>query len=81
MIIKVTQDHIDHGHKGECCGCPIALAAMDAGLVNVVVGSIRLVYNDFQYETCLPEAARRFISEFDRVGRGGVAPFEFEIDI
>lgn len=34
--VKLTQRHIDHGKRGDCSYCPIALAIADAVLFSVV---------------------------------------------
>jgi len=71
--VKVTQDHIDRGRKGECRLCPIALALSEKGYQDVVVGvpcgteiTVTLS-NDGKFQSyILPQKASYWIEDFDR---------------
>lgn len=81
MIVKVTQDNIDRGARGDATECPVALALQDLGLQTPWAGSTSLgfvVGNDVSWSSALPEVARHFINEFDRAQP--VEPFEFSIE-
>lgn len=82
MKISVTQDHIDHGKRRDCCNCPVALAARDAGCPAPVV----FLGHFYPNWTAMPEArlglpafVTAFIHRFDYT-QNKVSPFEFEVD-
>ena len=79
MLIKVTQEHIDSGVRGDCSKCPIALAISEQvnNRVGVSKGGIIIPY---LYETFLetPPLAREFIEKFD-AGKE-VEPFVFNLE-
>lgn len=86
--IKVTQDHIDRGQRGNSCDCPIALALEGAQkdlssfghLTKASVGmsSVRLFFPQSTSDFLIPLEASRFVRRFDR--GESVEPFEFELE-
>ena len=85
MRINVTQQHIDRGQPSKPCGCPIALAIIDAvdWCADISVGplsaSMRSITCERQEDWSLDLAGQEFVQAFDRHGGGKVAPFTFEI--
>lgn len=87
--INVTQECIDKGKRCDCELCPIALAAVEAGIPSVGVGksamnvysnfSVMNVYGNPSYVVGLPNVAHNFIDAFDRGDT--VKPFEFDIEV
>lgn len=78
--IKVTEEHIEAGKRGDCSACPIALAVLDAVMVPAMRANISgLVLNCsagqyISYAESPPKVAR-FIGDFDRGNH--VNPFTF----
>lgn len=83
--IKVTEEHIKAGKRGDCNACPIALAVLDAVMVPAVRANmfgLSLICSDRGYPdneyishaNYTPKVAR-FISDFDRGNH--VKPFTF----
>jgi hypothetical protein len=64
ITIKVTQRHIDHGKRGDCSYCPIALAIADAISFSVLDmpfwKTIQVMDN-----TEVNIRGRRYVSSFD----------------
>ncbi len=81
MRIKVTEDHIRRGVRGENTCCPIALAIQEAtGNQEWHVGGLACWRtSNFDKNVELPIEATKFISRFD-VNKS-VQPFEFDIAI
>ncbi len=82
MKIKVSQSNINNGYRKDCSACPIALACVDAGIIEPSVGTERLSYlttEHYSRSIYLPVEAQNFIYKFDN--RLNVTPFEFDIDI
>ena len=80
--IKVTQDCIDYGTRDAIWACPVALAARQAGLVNVSVGSMSMAASDSKNErisALLTDDIQKLIENFDH-GKG-MQPFEFKITL
>ncbi len=84
IAVKVTDEHIKHGRRGECDTCPIALALTQMGYFQVRVwddhismaASISANHEDYE----LPRVAKNFIIDFDdSFGKPPPQPFEFEI--
>lgn len=81
LRITVTQEHIDDGWAGNCGRCPVALAALDAGLTHVHVSSMS-IYAFAGAERCgviLDDDVRQKIIDLDTYGQ--MDPFTFEIDL
>jgi hypothetical protein len=83
VIVRVTQEDIDEGTKGDCTFCPIALA-VDRALggeccVAVTIFDVYITENAHAEVFPLPSEARQFIQRFDK-GKP-VSPFEFELDL
>jgi hypothetical protein len=76
VIIKVTQQDIDRGIKGDCEKCPIGLAVQ-----RCLTGmNLRKFYNSTEaQEQPLPPIATEFMRKFD--AGEVVTPFEFAICI
>ncbi len=81
--VTVTQDHIDSGKKSDCALCPIALALVEMGYLDVEVHGtfVRLPVVSGRLFMDLPEVAVDFIGHFDTHGAIGVSPFEFDLDL
>lgn len=82
LTIRVTQEHIDKGHRNSCGKCPVALAMKDAGLGDPQVGvhGFQYLHSDGFWTTgILPEYVRDFIRHFD--GAYSVSPFEFDVEV
>lgn len=78
MTISVEQNHILEGLKGDCCGCPIAIAVSEQVKPRFVEVHDAAVYiNDKKYP--LPERAQEFIYSFD--SGETVTPFTFELTL
>jgi hypothetical protein len=83
--INVTQDDIDHGQRGECAHCPIALAAQRVFPNKYVMVALVQMYLDSSVDVLdgerihLPEEATAFITAFDRCQP--VSPFVFTVDV
>jgi hypothetical protein len=80
MLIRVTQEHIDHGQRASCVACPIALAVTDMSSpgLRVHVGFSTVTVGLETHE--LPPSARQFIARFDTPHLRPLAvPFEFEL--
>jgi hypothetical protein len=79
--VRVTEEHIGRGARGQNNCCPIALAVKDAGVPWARVGSlsIRLLLRDMTFLVRLPEAAMRFVAAFDN--GHPVRPIYFEIHL
>jgi hypothetical protein len=82
--IKVTQELIHAGERGECKSCPIALAIQIhvRPEVTVMVDDATIDFetlNDDHTWRRLPDAAKAFVSAFDNSEPCG--PFEFDLDI
>lgn len=76
--IRVTQEDIDNGERGNCELCPIAHAmSRELGCAVDVSGPCAVVYIHGPVEIPLPQEARNFILDFDNVEP--VQPFEFQI--
>jgi hypothetical protein len=88
--VRVTIDQvmIDHGRKGDCSSCPVALGLLQAvggrfGTVDVYPGLAVLRpaggdRRDARVVT-LPRTVSKFVEDFD-AGRG-VAPFAFKVTV
>lgn len=77
MKIQVTQKHIDEG-KPKCPNnCPVALALIDAGLLNVGVTPVWIRVEDKKYHA--PTGVYVFVQNFDEGQK--LEPFEFELDL
>jgi hypothetical protein len=76
MRVRVTQQDIDNGKKGNCYECPIAQAVeRDHGFtVSVSMCGIRILKNSFLFD--LPDEAKDFLHAFD-CGLGA-QPIEFD---
>src|SRR5690242_11035182 len=95
--IRVTQDDIDYGIRGDCGKCPIARALLrqcpEFATVNVKLGYAFFWHVKYNYNTMghkpvgdcvaeLPKEADLFIFDFDADdGEREVKPFEFDIEI
>lgn len=83
LKIKVTEDDIAKGIRGDGASCPIARACKRMGFeaVDAMPESISLSCpkTKADYRGRTPEPARRFMSAFD--SKLKVSPFEFEIEI
>lgn len=88
MRIEVTQSDIDHGERGSCTACPIAIALERHLGCHVTVQEndtevappcawIRIQRDGSQHQ--LPGSAESFIRRFDD-GKS-VAPFAFNLNI
>ncbi len=84
MIIKVTQEDIDGGTRGESETCAISRAVnrLTAGHAETGDDTIRIypakeAYKPLDYD--LPEDAKQFVSRFDK--GHPVSPFAFELPI
>lgn len=77
MKIKVTQDHIDHGLRGSCMQCPVALALRDAGFLAPFAG-VENIHVQRKFVTT-PDTVQEFMKLFDN----GLPcePFTFEIGL
>lgn len=82
MKISVTQEMIERGFKRDCRMCPVALAVVEAGGVNPIVGqqSIQWMPNRtaVYVRASTPEPVVQFIRSFDKGEQ--VSPFEFELE-
>lgn len=81
MLIKVTQEDIDAGKRGNCFKCPVALAVkrvVNNGFVEAGIDSIRVNELDW-YQT--PTYVCSFMFLFDKFGSDSTfaKPFEFEL--
>jgi len=74
--ITVTQWHIDHGVKGLCAYCPVALALHDAGLFGTVQDTW-LTIGGKNYAS--PIEVESFVFDFDH--SFPVEPFTFKLDL
>lgn len=65
--VKITQDHIDKGHRSEARMCPVAYALKDLGFRNVVVGCKRVGFGEpgEMLGFVLPQEAQKWIRNFD----------------
>ena len=86
MLIEVTQKHIEHGRRGECSHCPVALALQDYGFKNVSVygggfdhGTVKQKLDATSEFVVLPDFVSGWISNFDYQGTG--EPFSFELQV
>lgn len=85
MLIRVTQEDIDHGQRGFCATCPVALAATRAAGREIRIGYSTwlagTVTGWLQGERSgpLPKAVSEFIDRFD--AGDPVQPFEFELEL
>jgi hypothetical protein len=80
MIVKVTQEDIDHGEQGDCYSCPIA-RALQRTLNNPLAASDGYQWwfmGEGKMRGNLPKSCEDFVERFD--GREEVFPFEFEIE-
>lgn len=77
MYIKVTADHIARGCRRMPSGCPIALAAIDAGMKQPFVTMAIVDRFDWKRYSLPWEAARQLLN-FDAGGE--MVPFEFEVE-
>jgi hypothetical protein len=81
MHIKVTQEHIDKGSKGQSDCCPIALALKDIGCKRpfVTYSRVSWIFHNSHTKYCVaPESIFNFVSDFD--GGYQVSPTTFEIN-
>jgi len=78
MLIRMEQEHIDHGLRGECSSCPVALVLTDYRFTDVAVSGDGFTYGPKQDFVALPEVVNDWINEFDWHGTG--SPISFEID-
>lgn len=88
MLIKLTQEHIDRGTRGDCLDCPLALAAKEAGIKTPWVTETYITSDNASApddKMYLPKIATDFIRNFDGEVEGADAskcvPFEFELDL
>lgn len=83
VAVNVSQKDIKLGKKGECSGCPVAIAVKrQLGLLDCYVGSpdIDLVpRNGRWFSTAMPTVVSRFVMLFDR--REPVSPFTFTLEV
>lgn len=77
-IVNVTKDDIEKGIKGNCCGCPIALAIMHVIDCHVEVG-VNFIKIGLGPLRNLSSEQITFIDNFDN--NRPVQPFEFEIEL
>lgn len=75
ISIDVKREHIDGATPRHSCLCPIARALTQAGYTGVGVNTTEVVTN--QFHAVLPEAARKFVDDFDYFMP--VEPFTFEL--
>lgn len=82
--VRVTQDHIDHGHPGTCHMCPVALALMAAGFDEASAGKVKLrAYEEIRgwflvtWQCDTPTTVVAFIDQYDSAGE--VHPFTFDV--
>ena len=80
--IEVKQRHINHGKRGHCSSCPIALAINNTNCFrDAWISPAR--FNGWYknvYSSCkLPRSATRFIRRFD-TGKE-VKPFNFFLEV
>ena len=75
LTIKVKTKHIRSGIPGSTHECPIALAAVEAGLEDVIVGPYAISHGGHHYD--LTDSAKDFIGRFDF--NDDVLPFEFNL--
>jgi len=85
MLIRVTVKHIRQGRARDCERCPIALAALEAGLGGRVETSAKTicwwtdkVRDGNKQSASLPRSARRFVQTFDW-RRERAKPFNFKL--
>lgn len=81
--VKISQEDIENGQRGDSGNCAIALALSKRGYRNVEVDvdSIDLCYQDKPYTTyALPYEMNSFIKDFDEGRIVTPTKFEFEVD-
>ena len=79
LVINVTQECIDQEKAGDCGKCPVALAMMHAGLLEITVHPSYVTFSRLGkfYNVDLPDRIMKFVYQFD-CGRE-VQPTQFEI--
>lgn len=77
MLINVTLDSIERGHRVDCGRCPVAFALREVFGDGVSVGWDLININGSVIET--PKVVRDFIHRFD-LGHE-VAPFSFILEL
>ena len=76
--IEVTAEDIAAGKPDKCRECPIALAAIRAGIPEANVKK-RCIFVAPTVRVLLPDAAQRFIDDFDEFRE--VEPFSFDLEL
>jgi len=69
VTYKVTQRIIDEGQRGRCGSCPVALALLASGLIDVSAGGIYAVATGscgHRMRAQLPVEVSAFMADFDR---------------
>ena len=82
--LNVTEECIEAGEPVSESMCPIAYAAVEAGLSNVSVGGDYMEFHDPKtgetfYNVELPDVAVNFIDDFDQ-GYDNFTPFTFQVE-
>lgn len=77
--IKVTQEHIVYGTRGDAHQCPVARAFHDAGYHDVVVFGDEAAMNNDQTWIKLPINVQEAVDHFDY--HGEMQPFEFSVEL
>jgi hypothetical protein len=93
LIVEVTQEDIDHGERGSCRTCPIALAVIwtldlsENDYVSVCVNDVLVQENggacgegtEPMRRFVLGDDAKRFIEQFDRPDLPVPSPVALEL--
>jgi hypothetical protein len=80
MWIKVTEDHIRRGRRGDVSECAIALAVTEAMERPAYVQFHAIVFPDIDGVVFhLPDAAKRFALDYDEWRQ--VKPISFEVGL
>lgn len=80
MKVKITDDHIRYGQRGNCKKCPIAIALTEMGYdVRVLHSYVEFFDKHGFTEVPLPRIAQDFIERFDSYENP--APFEFDLEL
>jgi hypothetical protein len=82
-IFELTQEHIEHGVRGQCERCPLALCmSQKMGKPIMTDGEYAWPRNDNRQGTLLklPRFCTQWVEKFDYTGAKGVEPFSFSLD-